>query len=624
MCGISGMWLIGKDVDRLELEKMGNRLSHRGPDNFAFLVLGKVGMAHNRLSIIDVSAAGNQPFHYDDRYLIYNGEIYNHQELRKDLAARGCKFVGASDTEVLFWYLVYYGVPETLRKIKGMYAFAYYNQENEALYLCRDRYGIKPLFWTYNSRGLFWASEIKALTAVAGVVLDPIRSLFSVTGSGDQSNRYTVFQNVQHVPPGHYLEVKGGGLPVDHEYYSVLHDIDDVYHRELSEMPSNQVLDLFLHLLEKSVQGMLMSDVPLGIFVSGGIDSSLIAALACRHQTDIMLFTSDVVGEFSELPSSQFLSETLHTPLFVSRFGPEQILEDIAGVTYHYEAPVVKFVNAIPMARVAELARQQGVKPVLTGEGSDELFLGYPALHYASYQKILELPAQAIKRFYRLFPILRSYVEKSEGLNINIFIASLVMGFERDYLKNRGGLQTLDFLQQNDKEIHYKSIQMMREHLVALLHRNDRMGMQYSIESRFPFLDEELVRFGLNLPLKWKRRVVTRVINYKHPFLMDKAVVRLAAERLLPRQFTDKPKWGFGIYGFNHMKVDLGYFRRGYLADLLGLDDAVLEYLVTTQDRFLVAKLVSLEVFGRIFGRGEIPETVTEHNLKYLRMETGV
>lgn len=602
------------------LKRMGQALTHRGPDHFSTLVLGNVGFAHNRLSILDLSPAGNQPF-TDGRYVLtYNGEIYNYQQLKTDLKQKGHTFSGTSDTELLFHYLGQYGVPETLRAIRGMFAFSYYDRQTQSLFLCRDRYGIKPLHWTHNAKGLFWGSEIKAIAAATEVKPDPIRTLVALSGSGDQSSSYTVFRDVFHIPPGSYLTYTPDQPPGITRYYSPLDDIQEGYFQELDGMDDDKILQVFEELLRKSVQRMLMSDVPVGVFVSGGIDSSLIAALAREFNKDLALFTSDVVGAYSELESSQALAESLGSPLLVSHFKPEEFLLDLVRATYHYECPLVKFTNAIPMARVAELAKGHGVKPVLTGEGSDELFLGYPGLIYSRYKRVLDWPVNVIQGIYRLLPGIKKFVEKADTANINTFMASLVMGFERQYLAERGGHDAFHFLPKKLIPLHYKSVEMFDEHLIALLHRNDRMGMQYSIESRFPFLDEDLVKFGLNLPLRWKIRPTARVHNIKHPFWMDKAIVRTVASKYLPRKLAQKSKWGFGMYGFNFIQVNPAYFKDGYIADMLGLSGSVLKYIVDTQDHYAVAKLVGVDVFGRIFDRGERLEDITKHVLKYVAM----
>ena len=616
------MALRNLQVTSERLERMGRALSHRGPDNFSTVVVGNVGVAHNRLSILDLSAAGNQPF-TDGRYVLaYNGEIYNYRELGADLKQKGHTFTGTSDTEVLFHYLRHYGVSDTLRAIRGMFAFSYYDRETGSLYLCRDRYGIKPLFWTYNSQGLFWGSEVKAIAAAIEIKPDPIRTLVAISGSGDQSNDYTVFKNVHHVPPGSYLTCLRDSEPTIQRYYSPLQDIDEAYYRELDGMSDAEILRTFGELMRKSVGRMLMSDVPVGVFASGGIDSSLIAAIAHSHNANISLFTSNVVGQYSELNDSRLLADTLRLPLFVSEFQPQSMLEDLALVTYHYECPLVKFTNSIPMARVAELARKQGVKPVLTGEGSDELFLGYPGILYQRYGRLLQLPVRMLDRIYEHIPLVKKYVQKTHSANINDFIAGLATGFERRLIAERGGYDAFQFLPEKAIPLHYKSVEMLTEHLVALLHRNDRVGMSHSIESRFPFLDEELVRFALNLPLRWKIRRVARIHNIKHPFWQDKAVVRVLAEELLPPKLCRKPKWGFVMYGFKYLRVDAEYFKGGYIADLLGLTGPVLEYMAETQDRYSVAKLVGVDVFGRIFDRGESLEDVTDRLLRYLKIDT--
>lgn len=623
MCGITGMALKARQPLTAELEAMGETQRHRGPDNFSMSIHGHFGFAHNRLSILDLSPAGNQPFEDSRHVLTFNGEIYNYSELKPELIAKGCRFKGSSDTEVLFHSLRLFGVQETLKRIRGMFAFSWFDIETRELALCRDRCGIKPLFWTETPQGLYWSSEAKALAVAAGAKPDLLRTLVAVSGSGDQSNIYTIFKGVFHVPPGGWLELRPGGRPTLRQYYSPIHDVSADYYNELDRMPEAALLDTFDKLFRTSVQRMLMSDVPLGVFASGGLDSSLIAAVANQFQKNITLFTSNVVGQYSEIEYSRMLAKSLGCELHVSEFQPEQMLEDLARVTYHYECPLVKFTNAIPMARVAELARKNGVKPVLTGEGSDELFLGYPGIAYKRYLKLLELPIQAIRGLYGLVPGLRRVVERRSGPGINDFIAGVAMGFERQFIADTGGEEAYSFLPKAAVPDHYKSIQMLTEHLVALLHRNDRVGMQHSIESRFPFLDEDLIRFGVNLPIRWKIRKTLRMHDRKHPFEMDKAIVRRVAERYLPESLNKKPKWGFGIYGFNYMQLGEKYFNGGYIAESLGLSDKVLEYMVRTQDSYSVNKLVGVDVFGRLFDRGESIDAVTEQLKRHCKIKAG-
>lgn len=599
---------------------MGRVQQHRGPDSFGTAVAGNVGFVHNRLSIIDLSEAGNQPYRDGSHLLAFNGEIYNYAQLRTDLVRQGVQFAGGSDTEVLFHLLVRHGVPATLRVIRGMFAFSFWDERDRTLYLCRDRFGIKPLVWCRSGGNLYWASEVKALMqAGVGVRPDPVRTLHSLAGIGDQSNEYTVFAGVRHVAPGTYLACKAGAEPRSTEYYNVCEQVDRALYEELDRASAQEITERFDQLMHASVEAMLMSDAPMGAFVSGGIDSSYIASLACAADGNLTLFTANVLGKHSEYEDAKAVSAELGRPLLDAKFEPAAMIEGWAKATYHYECPLVKHTNAVPLAAVATLARDSGVKAVLTGEGSDELFLGYPKLLTSRYQRPLRIPVELLTSLYGIVPGLRSYLFPQPGDSVSDFLGLLTQGFERQRLRDPG-MAAYGFLPEKEARRHYTSIQMLREHLLSLLHRNDRMGMLASIESRFPFLDEDVVRFAVNLPLRFKCAWTRRLHDVKHPFLIDKAVVRRAAGKHLPHRLASKRKEGFPMYGHKAVEVSRGYFADGYVADLLGLTPTVEEHMLRTQPRYFIAKLVSLEVFGRLFERGEAPDVVSAHLSTHARM----
>lgn len=617
MCGIAGVLLNSPDrVSEELLTRMGMAQSHRGPDSFAVYSKDRFGVAHNRLSILDLSPAGNQPFKDGSSVLVYNGEIYNYLSLKRDLAQEGVEVSGTSDTAVLFACLVHWGVPKTLQMIRGMFAFAFYDADKETVYLCRDRLGIKPLFWLYDAAGLYWASEVKSLAAGVTIKVDSIQTLFSLASIGEKLNETTVFEHVRHVPPGHFLCFQAGGAsPQLTSYYDILEDIDEAYYRELDKMSKPVLLDCFQKILSDSVQGMLMSDAPMGIFVSGGIDSSLIASIATNYDNNLSLFTANVTGQYTEFPDAQLLASHLKKQLYDAKFEPEMLLSHWAMATYHYETPIVIHTNAVPFSRVAALAHSKGVKAVLTGEGADELFLGYPTLLTRRLNGIAKMPVELLKSAYEVVPGLREYLFPNEKQTISGFMDLLVQGFDRQRLREKG-YEAYSFLSKKLIEDQYLSIQMIREGLIALLFRNDRMGMLASIESRFPFLDESMIRFAINLPMKWKIAHTSRFHNYKHPFLMDKAVVRWTAEYLLPPQLAYKKKNGFPMYGYKHVRVSPGFFRDGYVAQLVGLTDEKEAYMLRTQPPYYVAKLAAVEIFGRLFAWGQTPDDVTRHLLR--------
>ncbi|MBI5629263.1 MAG: asparagine synthase (glutamine-hydrolyzing) [Elusimicrobia bacterium] len=620
MCGIAGVLLKpGAAVSEALLRAMADKQRHRGPDQRGFFSRGNLGLAHNRLSILDLSETGRQPFVSENYALVYNGEIYNHLELRRDLEHRGITCRGGSDTVALFESLALFGVEATLRRIKGMFAFAFCDLRDKTVYLCRDRVGIKPLAWTLRESGLYWASEVKALAAAAAVEPDPTQALLALGGMAEASGRETVFKDVHNVEPGTYLVCRAGAAPEVRRYYSAASEVDEGRYRELERMPEREAAATFSRALEASVKAMLMSDVPVGAFVSGGVDSGLIAGLAARHDPRISLFTANVLGAHSEYEDAKALSASLGRPLHEAPFSPEMMLSQWAEATYHYECPIVTHTNAIPFGMVARLARGKGVKPVLTGEGSDELFLGYARPVLEHRMKWLRLPVRLLEKIYGVSPRLRELVLPGPGGTADDFAVGLARRFEHERRPQRA-LEAFPFLAPRQARLQYEALHLLGGHLRSLLHRNDRMGMWASVESRFPFLDEAVIGLAVNLPAKLKLSGTWRLHDWRHPFLLDKAVVRCAAAGVIPRALALKSKNGFPMYGHRSVRVRPGCFTQGYVAGLLRLSSAEIEE-ACARNAYFAAKLLSVEVFGRIFSLHESAEQVTRRLLAHASMD---
>ncbi len=614
MCGIAGMCV--KDVDNLSenrLRAIGELQQHRGPDNMGILLVDRCGFVHNRLSLIDLTSAGNQPMVLGEYVLVYNGELYNFLPLRDELERKGRQFIGRSDTEVLLHALIVYGVETTLKCIQGMFAFSFYNGGSQMLYLCRDRYGIKPLHYTVRDGDLVWASEIKAIGQVKPLQIDPIQALYSVAGNAEFHHETTLFLGVKSVAPGTFLQMRvdQDADPQSVRYYEMNDDFDPAYYRELDGMSMETAAQEFDRLMSDSVRRMLIADAPMGIFLSGGIDSSLLGALAIRHTRDLTLFTSNILGRLSEFPDAQAIGKFLDLPLYDSPFAPGDFLKHWTACTYHYEAPIVRHVSAMPMSQVARLAHQHQVKAVLTGEGSDELFLGYPHLLMQRYENLVRTPLRLVEKAYGIIPGLRRYIIPNESEQVDGFLNLLVQGYERQRFRDqaRGHFA---FMNEADFKRHYLSIQSMKEGIVSLLMRNDRMGMMSSIEARFPFLDEAVVRFGVNLPDKFKIGHSSRMHNIMHPFLIDKAIVRKTCEPILPKWLPHKKKLGFPMHAHRDLTIAPGFFRDGYAAQLLQMNESSEAYMLGTQNRYFVAKLAALEIFGRLYALGESQSAITD------------
>jgi asparagine synthase (glutamine-hydrolysing) len=491
-----------------------------------------------------------------------------------------------------------------------MFAFAFFDAVRGELFLGRDRLGIKPLFVTRTDRGIFFASEVKAFPFP--LKTDPVRSLWAISSIGDHSNGYTVFKGIRHVAPGTYQRVDTRTLSAtEHRYYCLTEQVEESNYMELDKCGWREIEDRFKSLLSCSVE-KLMSDAPIGAFVSGGIDSSLVAALAAKMHPELALFSADVVGRLSEIDDARLLARSIGCDLHEQAFQASEFVEYLVDATWYYEAPIVTHTNAVPFMRVAQLARKHGVKCVLTGEGSDELFLGYPNLLTRRFRKLARSPVEFLERGYGLVPGLREYLFPKQEKSAEGFMEVLVQGFERQRMREQG-IKAYDFLPPEKAMEQYLTIQMLREGIIALLHRNDRMGMAASIESRFPFLDEELLHFAVNLPVRFKIGRSGRFHNYKHPFLTDKAIVRRSAKTLLPEALVHKRKNGFPIFGHRHMKIQKGFFKNGFLGSIIDMDDEVEDFLLREQNRYSIAKLASVEVFGRLFEFGEDRGAVASH-----------
>ena len=602
MCGISGFFNNKKNkIDKDLLIHLSDILSHRGPDYLGKYYNDYIGMAHNRLSILDLSENGNQPFSNERYHLVYNGEIYNYKDLRDDLEGFNISFRSTSDTEVLFYHLIYFGIKETLQKLNGMFAFAFFDQKKKKLFLCRDRLGIKPLFYSIKNSTLFFASEMKALVKNLNFKVDNVKALYSTLGINEKSRYETVFEGLFHVTPGTYLEYDSDGIK-ENIYFDLTDLIDENnYNIRKKESFSNNMNE-FKDLFSSSVEKMLMSDASMGAFVSGGIDSSLVAIEASKFSdNDFQLYTANIIGKHSEYDDARQLSHELDLELKDYGFNPEYFLRDLAEVTWYYETPIVVHSNAIPFSNVSRLANERNVKAVLTGEGADELFMGYPKLLTKRYDKLIRAPFNILDKVYSLLPSLKSYMSGGGSAGIEVLFEKASQNFTRDLIRQKG-LKKLEFLKVPERMDHYLTIQMLNESLISLLWRNDRMGMMHSIESRFPFLDERILEFAINLPMKNKIGYVPRFHNYKHPFLLDKKIIRYSAKNKLSNNLIYKKKEGFPCYGLGNLNIQPDFFNDGYVNDLLKLNNSMqTRFFSENFDKYHIAKFAALEIWGSLF-----------------------
>jgi asparagine synthase (glutamine-hydrolysing) len=516
MCGIAGF--AGFSDPEL-LRRMTSLISYRGPDDDGFYEESSIGLGHRRLSIIDVSG-GHQPMHSaDGRFVIvYNGEVYNHNDLRAELEARGVKFETHCDTEVLVNAYMAEG-PGFVSKLNGIFAFAIWDTRTNELFLARDQMGIKPLLYLERDGVLLFASEAKALMLWPEYQpkLNPEALRENMVFSyvcGDE----TMLAGIKKLPPGCTLTWRAGRSTI-RPYWTL--DTEPEPDRG-EEYYTNGVVDL----LSDSVRGQLMSDVPLGATLSGGLDSSSIVALMARHAgRAVKTFTVGFGGSKDELEYARIVADTFKTDHQEFIVDPSRFTEMLPRVVWHLEEPVLS--SIMPTWYLGEAARKL-VTVILIGEGSDEIFAGYRRLWPVSSRYRRFVPSGIKKHWY--FWHLGSMGGPG---NEEIFAPSLRRELSDPNPVNRyyypamaAKADALNGLLLHEQRYELADFQLLRI---------DRLTMAHSVEARVPFLDPRLVQFTNKMPSHYKLRGNT-----------EKYILKRAMQRILPAQTLERRKQGLG------------------------------------------------------------------------------
>ena len=559
MCGICGVMNFSRwhHVERSALEAMNQQIVHRGPDDAGFYLSENVGLAMRRLSIIDLQS-GQQPVTNEDGtiWLVYNGEIYNHRELRKQLEARGHHFCSRSDTETIVHLYEEYG-RDCVQHLRGMFAFALWDARKRRLFAARDRLGIKPFYYSHTSEQFLFGSEIKSLIAFPGMSAELNRAaLPEYLAFGYLSGTDTFFAGIHKLAPGHTLELNETGDLKIEQYWDLVPGDEEVRSRAY-------YVDTYRGLLEEAVSSHLMSDVPLGVFLSGGIDSSAIAALMTkiRHSPIETFSVGYKESSYSELSYARTVAAHLGSVHHEIQVSCQDFFDALPNVIWHEDEPVV-WPSSVALYYLAKLARQH-VTVVLTGEGSDETLAGYTRYPMTLWNMRLD-------RIYRLLPaglrkILQKQIQDSDWINPRVqralrhtflardgnswnsiyfdnfysaFSESQQVDILNDDLRGNPGTAYRNSLAQWERSsgdlisrLLYTDI---KTYLVELLMKQDNMSMAASIESRVPFLDHGLVEFATSIPPSLQTRGLT-----------GKLILKSAVEDLLPHSILHRPKMGF-------------------------------------------------------------------------------
>lgn len=551
MCGICGL-INNTEIQLPELKKMNDTMRHRGPDDSGeqiFFQNGKyVGLAQRRLAIQDLSQWGHQPMSSHDKsvWIVFNGEIYNFRELRKELG--DYPFVSRCDTEVILAMYLKYGI-KCLNYFNGMFAIAIYDRNKSTLFLARDRMGKKPLYYSISDGNIIFASELKPLFAYSGFEGEIDRGILkSYLFHGYIKGPETIFKNVKKLRPGSYLEYKEGKIQ-EIPYWNLKKVYQDgIKTQETDYETAKKELK---RKLKKAVEYRMIADVPVGSFLSGGYDSSLITAIA-QETAGEAVHTYSIGFEdpaYDEAPYAREVArhlQTKHTEYYVDA---QDVFRMLDGLTYYYDEPFADS-SQIPSMLVAQLARKD-VKVVLSGDGGDELFCGYS--HYAAARKlqylepfiraagtVIRLPLVSSSSFWEKLPTSvqgmiwcrdRRYKVQNFNRPMRIF-CDILSGDEEDvYFPEELGLKFVKDWQTR------RMLLDMETYLVDdILCKVDRATMKYALEARCPILDKEVVEFSFRLPH-----------SFKYDGGNGKRILKDIAYDYIPENMLDRPKKGFSV-----------------------------------------------------------------------------
>jgi asparagine synthase (glutamine-hydrolysing) len=603
MCGILGIVTTnGSQPAREELAQLAALISHRGPDHTGIYSAHGIGLAHTRLSIIDLNERSNQPF-WDDtgRYcIIYNGEIYNFEEIRKRLTARGEVFRTSGDTEVLLKALIHDGeaaIPEFM----GMFAFCFYDKQKGDALLCRDRFGIKPLFFSHDSNRLVFSSEQAPILQATSARPDMSTISAYLLGFGGPHRYHSFFDKIKILPPGHLMRITNGKTSDPEAFFRISSFWVPAISAELEALSDDAVVDRLDALLVASVKQHMIADTQVAALCSGGVDSSLILAVAARNNSNLAIFHSDVVGRHSERDAAELLARHLGLDLQVTEVRDHDFIDGIPKVTRHYGQPFAYHPNSIPFLKVTELVREHKIKVILTGEAADESYLGYSYLPTQDWVAKLQNVFARIGQLIRRNPLVGRALFSEDVRNIKP-----LRGFFNRYEEDAEyDAITRELEAANGGRFdlaNLKTFKLLSYHLRSLLHRNDALGMASSIEARFPFLDHDTIRFACNLPYRHKIRFSANAAReVKHPFLMTKWAMRQVADRYLPKELSYRPKRGFPTDAFERMQISNNLFRDSFVSEIFGARGADIDFMAQLPDRDLAMRLMLLEIWGRTF-----------------------
>jgi len=579
MCGIAGFTFSDAAQDnRAIANNMLAAIAHRGPDARGVHVSSDLVLAHNRLSIMEPEG-GQQPRVHESNgnALIYNGEIYNHRGFDQELQSLGCPMRDSCDTESLFWLLNVYGIEKTLSIVDGMFAFAWYNADKETLYLARDRFGQKPLFYSNVDGQIVFASEIKAVRCHPSLRtlrpdIEALRLYLMMEYVPDQ---LTGLQGIREVPPGHFLRWSNGEIEV--KAYWRASDV-----ARSTGIDSASAVDSLDHLVDTAVQQQMIADVPVGIFLSGGLDSSLIAAMARQHSNDVATFTVKFpYASFDESEHAADVARSIGTHHTMVELNRQNCIDGIELLLSRTDQPFCDS-SQLPSFLLCQ-ATKPHVTVALGGDGADELFFGYPNFKLLRFAQLMaSLPHSAgglLRGVASLLPNSTAYMNNSfllRQLSYGIgqpaheqsayWMSAVPAAAQR--LLWRDGIGPSLKLRRDDE---IPLLEQCQRHFLEsylsgdILQKMDRASMNVSLEVRSPFLSAAVSEFALSLPVAESFRGIT-----------GKRILRSVAARYLSDNVINRKKHGFALPISELLRGDL---RELAQATLLDSSNAMYEHI---------------------------------------------
>ncbi len=587
MCGIAGFADFKKESSEEILAQMSCAVAHRGPDGQGVYVTEtadvQIGLGHRRLSIIDLSTSANQPMHYEGLHVIFNGEIYNYNEIRNELITKGHEFTTHGDTEVILHSWKEWG-EASIQQWKGMFAMALYDERSHELICIRDRAGVKPFYYYHKDDLFLFGSELKSITAhpqfKKEINSDAVASYLQY---GFVSHPHCIYQHAYKIPPGHLLRLN---LQTKQTSLTQYWNVYDAYNQPKLTIPFGEALDETEKILQKAFNYRMVADVPVGVFLSGGFDSSCVTALLQKDSTEkIKTFTIGTTDKsLNEAPYAKQIAQHLGTEHTEYYCTPKEALDIIPELPYYYDEPFADS-SAIPTILVSRLARQK-VTVALSADAGDEIFAGYNRYDYllkygetlGAIPKVLRkamagvmenISSESIpyfnkqNNFHSRYQKIRNLLNDPSPAEMLKNLSQVFTGAEinelfLDRVKELPTAHTSNELKEEfyDPLSYMMAIDYQTYMVDDILQKVDRATMSVSLEGREPFLDQSIIEWAARLPN-----------DYKYHDGDKKYIIKQIVYKYIPKEMMDRKKMGFGIPVEKWLSNELKDLVRKYLSE---------------------------------------------------------